>query len=170
MLNKGTSPWWSVHSHSQPPAAPPLGWPTSHNSFSPGWSPHWAQSGGQPANLPCCHSNMLENKASSLPYKVISRWQMVSSSIAVVGKLQITSHIQLFGPLSVALPQNTTVLASLFWRSGIKRRLSLKKLALKRNFNHCTVDIWPCWLMSLPTTALACLIFPPQHLSLSILC
>ncbi|KAK1346511.1 hypothetical protein QTO34_000367 [Cnephaeus nilssonii] len=33
---------------------------------------------------------------------------------AVVGKLQLASHMRLFGPLSVALPQNTTAWASLF--------------------------------------------------------
>ena len=78
---------------------------------------------------------------------------MVYLSMAVLGKLQLVSHMWLFGPLSVALPQNSTAWASLFWRIGI-RGLSFKNLALKRNFNCCTVDIWLCWLMSLPTSVL----------------
>ena len=32
----------------------------------------------------------------------------------IVGKLQLTSHMHLFGPLEVALPQNTMAWASLF--------------------------------------------------------
>ena len=74
-------------------------------------------------------------------------------SSAVVSKLRLASHMQLFGLLNVALPQNTMAWASLFWWSGV-RSLSLKNLAFKRNFNRCTVDIWLCWLMSLLPTGL----------------
>ena len=80
----------------------------------------------------------------------------------VVGELQPASHVWLFGSLNVALPQNTMAWAGLFWRSGIRRSLSFKNLALKRNFNHCIVDIWLCCHMSLLTTGM--------ELSLSIIC
>nr|KAF6387653.1 hypothetical protein mMyoMyo1_008117 [Myotis myotis] len=117
----------------------------------------------------------------------------------VVGKLRLLSHMRLFGPLSVALPQNTTcgrartvrlklrgpgaevgvrpgrvyfeevaleevgvrslrstpqtedVFSKGQFRSTLIKlitigtylySLSLKNLALKRNFNRCTVGIW----------------------------
>ena len=59
----------------------------------------------------------------------------------LLSKLWLMSHMWLFGPLSVALPQNTIAWVSLFWRSVVRRSLSFKKVALKRNFNCCTVDI-----------------------------
>ena len=41
-------------------------------------------------------------------------FQVPPWSRSVVGKLRLASHILLFGPLSVTLPQNTTAWASLF--------------------------------------------------------
>ncbi|KAK1327938.1 hypothetical protein QTO34_012360 [Cnephaeus nilssonii] len=73
---------------------------------------------------------------------------------AVVGKRRLASHTRLSGPWSVALPQNATAWASLCGRSGVRRSLSLKNVALQRHSHRRAVDTWLCGLMSLPTTGL----------------
>ena len=66
----------------------------------------------------------------------------------VVRKLWLMSYMWLFGPLSVALSQNTMAWASLFWRSGI-RSLSLKKFGSQKKFQSS------CWYLALLTNEFA---------------